>query len=314
MFATIVLASTIAGHAAHANTCGPTVVLDRVLDGNATTAHTLRQLLEARGVALAPCPTSDTPPIHVRLDRRGSEIVVAIERRPGEPPIERAIAGDDGLETAATVIESWAHPEVDAPLLASHDIPRARARVAAIEPLAPAPATTIIVDHTDRSHRRVDLFAAVESSYASDRTSWMGGHVGACVMLDPICVAARLRFSSVVASPEVWRGLERHDIDVLLGIDLPLHRGRFAVVPGFAAGVGSMHTRLGNGRGESGGMRADAHVTASVALAHHLAFDLALTGDLTQATEVGSRPGVDDLPDEPRALIRLSAGLRYGGL
>jgi len=287
----------LASHVASADPCAPTVAID----GTDDVAQPLRELLVARGIATTPEP--GCPTVHARIERRGEQLVVAIERRLGEQPIEHAVGE---LDTAATVIESWTRTDVVSPLLATHPIP--------IEPAPPAPTTIVITQTPPR--RGVDLFAAVESSYASDETTWMGAHLGACVVLGPICAAARLRFSSVVAGPAMWRGLERRNVEVLLGLDVPLRLGWIAVTPGFGAGIGSMHTRIaaamdeGN---ETGGLRADAHVTASWPLAHQFALDLSVTGDLTQATRVESRSAIA-LPDEPRALIRLSAGIRYGGL
>jgi hypothetical protein len=169
------------------------------------------------------------------------------------------------------------------------------------------------------------LFVAAETSLGSDRTLWQGMQLGACVMLGPICAAARVHGGKVIAAPGGWDHFVRKGAEVYGGIDIPIAIGRTRLTPGFAAGYGTMLThRVGDGDEKTGieisGPRAEAHVSWSIPLTAHLALDLGTTAELTQATGMethgtpsGTAPPID-YPDEPRALFRLAVGVRYGAL
>jgi len=209
--------------------------------------------------------------------------------------------------TAATVIESFVREDIGDALLA------ARA------PPPPPPAhddRVVAIVAVPSSRRGVQLFGEFESSYGSDRTGWVGAHVGACVMLGPVCAAARFRHATVVGGPEVWDETSRRSAELLLGIDIPFGLGRMLLSPGFAAGMGVMHTRgeTHDMRVETGGLRADVHATLSVPVWHRLALDVFAAADLTQEAHVEWGPEMAPLPPEPRLLLRLGAGLRFEGL
>ncbi len=270
------------------------------LAGDPDLVGAVSELLAARGV--------DCATVHARIDRERGEIVVRDE---GTVPTERKVADPT---TAATVIESWSEREVVDPLLASRPIVIAAA--------SPLPAPTIVVmtaaPAAPVAPRGIQLFGSLETSVGSDRTEWLGGQVGACVMVGPICAAARLRFANVADGPGPWNGtLERHGAELLVGGDVPFKVGRALVAPGFGGGIGDMHTRLDDGQphmgSETAGLRADVHTTVSYPLSATLALDVSLAVDLTQATHSESNAPMP-LPDEPLWLVRLGIGLRYGRL
>jgi hypothetical protein len=183
----------------------------------------------------------------------------------------------------------------------------------------PPPPTVITVTAPRLAPRGVHVFGAFESSYAIDRTAWIGAHVGACVMLGPVCASARVRFATVEAGPGVWKDtVSRRGSELLVGPDVPLSIGRMTLLPGFAAGLGEMHTKGPNPHqhSETGGMRADVHVTLSIPLSAHLALDIVGAADLTQETRADIDNAVETmpLPNEPRLIVRAGIGLRYGGL
>ena len=148
--------------------------------------------------------------------------------------------------------------------------------------------------------------------------------LGACVMLGPICAAARVHGGKVIARPDGWDRFARKGAEASIGIDVPIAVGRTRLTPGFAAGYGTMLThRVGDGEQtgiEISGPRAEAHVALAIPLTPHIALDLATTAELTQATGMethGSAPSPDAAvlyPDEPRALFRIAIGVRYGAL
>jgi hypothetical protein len=229
---------------------------------------------------------------------------VVIERAVGEPA------------TAATVIESWARTDLAAPLLETRAVPAAQVTPAVVAaPAAPVPAA-----------QGIQLFLAEETSLASDHTVWQGMQLGACVMLGPICAAARVHAGKVIAKPHHdWDSFVRKGAEAYVGIDIPIAVGRIRLTPGFAAGYGTMLTHRSGDGDETGveisGPRAEAHAALAIPLTPHIAIDLATTAELTQAARIEIRstaPGSSDpailYPDEPRALFRYAIGLRYGAL
>jgi hypothetical protein len=280
---------------ARAAPCPPAVGLT----GDDGLVRAVREQLVARGI------TSESPrcpAVHARVERRGALVVVGVDG-PDGAPIERAVAE---VATAATVIESWTRSDLAAPLLATRDVPPAEAAEVESPPAA----------------RGIQLFAAEETSIASDRTVWQGMQLGACIMMGPICASARLHGGKVISRPAGWADFARNGAEAYLGIDVPLALGRARWTPGFAAGYGVMFTRHksdGEGMGvEINGLRAEVHATLSLPLTAHLALDLITTGALTQATQTEIHGNVADpataFPDEPRALLRLAVGVRYGAL
>jgi hypothetical protein len=273
-----------------------------VLDGDAHAIATVGEMLAARGIALE---AIDCEPTRAHLEVRGAQIAIDVVQTDGAH-IER-IVGDSA--TAATVIESFARSDVGDPLLASRPVPAPPARAASPE---------IEVSRTQPpppSPRGVRLSIVYESSFASDGTRWTGLHIGACIMLGPVCAGALLRGAKVTKDP--WDDdIERQTTELFGGLDVPFSIGRWQFAPGFAAGLGHMHTRVGESHTETGGVRADAHVTFSIPIWRRLAVDIFAAGILTQETRIDDQMiGATTVrPDEPRLVFRLGAGLSYGGL
>ena len=286
---------------AAAETCRPAIELA----GDAALVAEVSEILGARGVSLS---VEQCGAIRAHVDRRGNAIGIVIDQ-PDGTQLERVVGE---TKTAATVIESFVRMDVGDPLLATRALPSEppspiRDRV---DPPDPAPQML-------RAARGVHLLSAFEGSYASDHTSWIGAHIGVCVMFGPVCGAARLRFASVADGPGVWKEqLERRSTELLFGIDVPFAVGTLTLSPGFAAGLGQMHTRgeMKEMRAETGGVRADVHVTLTIPLWRRLAIDVFSAADLTQETRVEWDASIAPLPDEPRLLVRFGIGLRYGGL
>ena len=305
-----------------ADSCPPAVALT----GDDAAVRAVREQLDARGIA---GETPSCPVLRAQLERRGAQLIVRIERpaaagevagpapAAGAPGamVERTVGGP---ATAATVIESWVRSDVAAPLLETRAI-----ATAAAEPAAAVAATAS--DASTPAATGIQVFVAAETSLGSDRTVWQGMQLGACVMLGPICVAARVHGGKVIAAPGGWDRFVRKGAEAYGGIDIPIALGSTRLTPGFAAGYGTMLTHhIGEGDEKTGieisGPRAEAHVSWSIPLTPHLALDLETTAELTQATGTethGAPSGTDPAivyPDAPRALFRLAVGVRYGAL
>ena len=284
-----------ASRAASAAPCGG-------LHGEADLVSAVGDLLAQRGVVCAD--------VHGAVRHDGASIVVA---RDGAMPVERRVAD---ISTAATVIESWSDRNASDPLLESHPIP---AVVVAEAPVAPPPRVVIVERQAPPStFHGSQLFAAAETSAANDRTMWAGAHVGGCIVLGPVCATALVRFSEVVDGPAYWTGLDRRDIEVLLGGDVPINVGRGLLLLGFGGGTGQVHTRIDSKdehrmASETGGLRAEARAAYAYPLSRAFAVDVTLSIDLTQETRSESTTTMP-LPDEPLVFARLGVGLRWGFL
>ncbi len=296
----LALVVLVTAHVARAEPCPPAVALT----GEEVLVGAIRELLGARGITHE---TPRCPVVRARIERRGPMLVVGIDG-PDGVPIERSVTE---AATAATVIESWTRSDVAAPLLATRTVPAFENALAAVVVASPPAA------------RGIQLFAAEETSVASDRTVWQGMQLEACIMVGPICAAARVHGGKVIAEPASWAGFARNGAEIYAGIDVPIALGHTRLTPGFAAGFGAMFTRYksdGEKMGvEISGPRAEVHVAFSLPLSAHLALDLVTTAALTQATAMEAHdtdtpdPTVV-FPDEPRALVRFAVGVRYGAL
>jgi hypothetical protein len=289
----VILMSVIcAASAASAAPCGH-------LAGDARLVTAVAQLLEHREVV---CDA-----VAATLHYDGQTIVITSD---DAIPLERRVSD---IATAATVVESWS-ASIAEPLLASRPVPVAVAEA----PAETAPQRVVIVERQAPPivmSRGWQLFAAGETSFANDRTSWVGAQVGGCVEIGPLCASARVRFANVVAVPSTWdQGLERRETEILIGADIPLQFGKRLLLVGFGGGTGQMHTRVGEHMGsETGGLRADVHTSYTIPLGHELSVDLSLSIDVTQATRTESSTDMP-LPPEPLFLGRFGIGLRYGRL
>jgi len=291
----------VTAHVARAEPCPPAVALT----GDDALVAAVGALLGARGITHE---TPRCPAVRATVERRGLWVVVGIDG-PAGVPIERSVRE---AATAATVIESWTRNDVAAPLLATRAVP-------ALDDVA----EHAVVVASPPAARGIQLLAAEETSVASDGTVWQGLQLEACIMLGPICAAARLHGGKVISQPASWDGFGRNGAELYAGIDVPIALGRTRLTPGFAAGYGTMFTRHksdGERMGiEISGPRAEVHVAFSIPLSAHLALDLVTTGALTQATAMETH-GTDApdptvvFPDEPRALVRFAVGVRYGAL
>ena len=286
---------------ANAEACPPAATLE----GDADLVRAVGDELGSRGIAGA---TPQCPAPRFRISRRGALVVIGVDD-PGGPPIERVVTEP---AIAATVIESWTTSDLTAPLLVAHPVALREDRVEPAVVATAAPAA-----------HGVQLFAAEETSLASDDTVWAGMQLGACIMLGPVCASLRLHGGKVVSWPARTAGFERVGGELYVGIDVPIAVGRERLTLGFAAGYGQMFTRHRDASEhtgiELGGPRAELHAAFAVPVTDHVALDLTATGSLNQVTRTETNgAGMLDptivFPGEPRAFVRLALGLRYGAL
>lgn len=306
----------LAARAAAASPCEPSAALA----GDPDLVATVGELLAHHGVGNI---GEGCPRVRARLERRDGSIVVV---RIGDPEEERVVTEP---ATAATIIESWSRSDFENPLLATHAAPpmsvTSVTSVTPVTPVMPAAASVTSVRETltpnarpvSAMPARLQLFSAAETSFADDRTSWVGFMVGVCVQLGRACASARGRYAAVVDGPGMWSEAERHAADVLFGGDIPFRLGHTTLSTGFGAGMGSVHTGTrasGMPQGsETFGLRADAHMAWTIPLGLRIALEVSATLDVSQVTDVEGSVSAG-VTNEPRIFGRLGAGLRFGGM
>lgn len=269
--------------------------------GDPALVATVGELLARHGIANE---SEGCSVVRARLERRGSAIIVV---RVGDPEEERVVSDP---ATAATVIETWSRDDFEKPLLASHPL----LVLSAPAPMA-APRESLSEPAPSVPSRGVHVFGAAETSFADDRTSWVGAVVGVCVQLGRACASARGRFATVVGGPGMWSEAERHAMDLLIGGDIPFAIRRTTLSLGFGAGMGAVNTgSLASGMrdgSETFGLRADAHVAWAIPLGYRISIELSAAIDISQVTDFeGSvSPAV---ANEPRLFGRLGVGLGFG--
>lgn len=281
--------SLLAPAAGRADDCPPAVELH----GDADVIEDVARELVARGIDLASAAV-DCVPIVAHVDRRDDTIIVRV----GE-----AVRTVREAETAATVIESFARDDVNAPLLPN----TVAAPVAPPQRLPPARTVAESVEPPAETVRGPHAFASLESTLASDRTGWLGLHLGACTMVGPVCVAGRLRTSALASNPD--DETRRTSWELLLGVDVPFVVRGWLISPGFGAGPSGMTTKIGDMHYRTNGLRADAHATVTVPMTKRFGLDVHVAANLMQQVHLEEGEGV---PVEPWGFFRVGLGLRYG--
>jgi hypothetical protein len=275
--------------------CPPTVRLA----GDPDLTKAIGASLIERGIST---DASSCPSTEIGLARRAGTIVVW-NATAGGSQTQRVVSD---VRTAATVIESWVRTDVEAPLLPG---------LRMVEESTTEAAATVVVTRSPPTQSGVRAFTIAEASLGSDRTSWVGAEVGACVMLGPICAAARIRFASVVDGPGQWQGpWDRHAVDVLFGADWPLRMRALTFALGVAAGAGWTHTHEEgmSGGAQTAGLRLEAHLTLSYPVGQKLALESTIAFEFLEALDVDTSAATP-LPDDPRLLGHLGVGVRFGG-
>lgn len=277
--------------------CLATAVVEPEGAGDGALVDSLEAALRGRGIATT--ATAECPAARVRITRRGTTIAVSVVDPDGRRS-ERSFAN---LAAAATLIESWARQDLNAPLLVGpsyEQVDQPEASLGARP--APAPATV-------RTRDPLTLVVAGESSFDTSGSAWLGARASACARVGRVCLGLAGR----TLADESHRSY-----DVLAAIDVPFLVGRrLAIVTGVGAGPGWFRTTeprdLGPFTWTSVGARIDAHASLSFALAPHVALHAGLSIGASPSAPVSRMDGENVLSnDEPAILFRGGLGLRIG--
>jgi len=275
--------------------CLATAVIERGGEGDGALVDSLEAALRGRGIETA--ATAECPAARVRIARRGTTIAVSVVDPDGRRS-ERSLAT---LDAAASLIESWARQDLNAPLL----VGRSYEPVDQPEPSVVAwPARA-----TARAHDPLTLVVAGESSFATNGGVWLGARATACARIGRVCLGLAGR----------TLGNDSHrSYDVLAAIDVPFFVGqRVAIVTGAGAGPGwflraELHD-TGPTTWTHAGTRLDAHASVSIAIAPHVALHAGLSAGLSPSGQAVRTDGESmTTNDEPTVFLRGDLGLRIG--
>jgi hypothetical protein len=293
---------------AMATVCGPSASVQGPDDVVTSIRHTLR----ARGIAID--SLDGCPSVRTTVTRTTSGLRVTVEDPYGRKS-ERTVAEADA---AATIIESWARTEDEAALLAARDWPRAQrtADAAAKNDDGPDALRSTVVPAP--AGRALGVSVSAETSLANDGSIWFGAGITACVRLGPACtgIFARAGSDSRLSGSSKQLETSRTAFDLLVAADLPLRWGDVEITPGAGFGLGWMRTsRSGPGGAvevDSGGLRANAHITFDIPLTRTLFLDLGASVDVLPLAHTATyRDEGLTLAGEPRGFVRATIGLRY---
>jgi len=187
-----------------------------IAQGDPALVQALVAKLRADGIATA--PTAGCPTVQVAIDHRGEQVHLRLAdafQRTSERDVQ-------DLATAAAVVESWTYQVVDA------------GRLPAEPP--PVPVSPHLV------HSGIAA-SAMSSLGSNGGTTWIGGALGACVRLDPVCagVALRAQKDTTASGETTTIAQDSYALAAFATLDLPRRLGEFIVTPGIAVGYGYLH-------------------------------------------------------------------------
>jgi hypothetical protein len=189
-----------------------------------------------------------------------------------------------------------------------------------------AASQTSTVDRTPFETERGILTQAVfESTYAFDRTVWLGGQASACAMLGPLCIGVAFRFAHDDALTGISDkyGAKRFTLDGSILVHLSMAWGRVALSPGVCIGGGVywVYARMGGDHdekylGEHRGFRASFFVSIMIRVTRQIyveALELSSSHSLPghRDTYAGDAANPGFTIYEPKGFLRAGIGIRY---
>jgi hypothetical protein len=325
------LACLLAAPAALGEPCAPTALVS----GDPTVVAPIEQTLTLHGVATS--TDGDCPVVRAEVAMLGTEVLTSIEDPDGRRS-ERVLATPF---VAATVIESWARPDLSGGLLGPP----------VVRPAHTTPATGISgwstgdtelrAEHEPSASSAADWSAwlglAGETTAGGDQSVFFGPRVGVCWRLGPACVGALARFAydSQLSGNSESLSTKRLALDGLLLLDFPFEWSSVSLVPGIGIGGGwarssrylepeveeeddeeeedwDRNEKSGQIDEDTFGLRVDLHLSLAIMLTEGLSLDLTVSGGLSALGHYGTyyyEPG--RIAGEPRITGRAGVGLSY---
>jgi hypothetical protein len=269
--------------------CKPTAVPD----GDPALVRSLIARLTANGIATTPAAGCPTVAVHLQPRGLGLHMTLAdAYQRKGERDVQ-------DVATAAVIVESWTHQEIDEGSLPPEAEPAVTAAVVVAEP-----------SHLVRSGIGASVTSAVGSNGG---TVWVGGVISACLRVGPFCAGASVGAELDTRATGDTRTIDQDSylLSPMATIDLPRKLGSFVVIPGVGAGYGDLHVTTHHHDAMNNPLdavtsdhqlRTGAHVALSRPLGNHLS----VFGDLWADAAILR----SDTQFGPSSSLRLSVGIR----
>ncbi|MCC7381599.1 MAG: hypothetical protein IT384_07195 [Deltaproteobacteria bacterium] len=328
-------------------------------EGDSEALAMLFQQLARQGVDLRSADDdSGCAPLVARLERRGASLDLRLVDARGQVTVREV----SSATVAAALVESWARIDLVAQLLdpPTPPIPVAPKKLHAVPARAVQEASVAeepggtpriftaapddeVFERSLQLPSSYALEAGPELGFAGDGSWWLGAAARARLHLDPVepLVLVRVTHSrfqlDAAKSPA-----SRLGVDLLVGVDLPLEVAPLEVRPGVALGAGFLDTARSEValpecstscdvaplipddlERSSFGLRAEAHVSAALALSSSFDLELQISGsfaplahtDAILPTYAASLPANERarlaIAGEPAWILRTALLLRW---
>lgn len=201
--------------------CGPSVLLE----GDSDLVDPIKRILEDRSIELN--PQKECTPVIATVSRVEQGILVYIQDPFGRTCERNA----DDVSAAATIIESWARGDISRTLMTPTELEGKK-------PEPAQPKETFPKISFDK--RRGNIFISADVYGASDGSIWYGGGFGGCGNVGYVCLGLMARALKDPGSNRYYDEykLDRHGVDAMALIDIPLKFGNVSFKPGIALGAG----------------------------------------------------------------------------
>jgi hypothetical protein len=197
-----------------------------------------------------------------------------------------------------------------------------------VDPEAPHPIAVEEEAPVPLAGRRLDVAGLVEMALSNDGALWAGLRAQACAEIGPVCAGALLRYAVDTENGGLAEDKlsHRQAIDVLAAAELPirLDRGRFAIAPGLALGIGALRAQRTETCDECTDeaialtLRGQVAASARLGRSWHARLDLSFGWAPFAEEEIGETdmdPNDEPfLAGQPTRLYMAGLGLVYGGL
>lgn len=301
------LLMTFAGNAI-ATPCPPSARLD----GDPEIAAALAEKLEARGIP----PAGACAAVVAEVVAVEGKYLITVVDAWGRKASRHAAT----LDTAASLIESWARADLEEPLLrtAPEETPAiseapAEAPPAATPPEAPSAPTFVSSPLPADDDVGFSLRLAAELGSSSDGSGWAGVAAGGCGQIGAFCFGGTAR-----AGQRFGRDTRRaHGLELLADVTLPISLGALELRPAFGLGgswrgAGDRECRRGRSGRTCDGLFLEDDGDAVMAAETRLDGSLALSPGFAVELTTSASYAPFDLGG--RWTFRAGAGIRWSGL
>lgn len=289
--------------------CPPVVALEGEPETTRAVTRRLFELdVETRTVPGCPSPTA-----HVQKKAAGYTVVI----RSGERvDYTREV---DSVETVAALIDAYLMSSREAlPIAPPRRPPPDSAPVTATNGTADSETGTPQTS-TERNVLHTQLL--FEPAFGVDKTLWVGGKLGVCGKVGPVCLGGHIRFAfdSHHTGPSEEVRAKRLLLDGALLAQFTVSVRRLLIVPGVDVGGGyyqaELHDETTDAQyriGRHGGVRLGVFVTFAIRVQNRFAIEFFnISGSFSLPHHVDADPDTGRAVEEPKAYLRGGMGFSY---